>query len=194
MRKFMHERNCIDAIFSRLSSCCHSHTTTTTRQIVQFMLKRKSEHCTIFKSHRALFAQLKQFYSLSFPTNWVAVTCLRSVATSAERLKCKKALQLMGASREKGKENEFFEPLIGEKNNELKYERLFLIRCWIPVLFMNGIFIVFFCWLRHRFAFYLELFREDMRTRMRISNTLRLNNYIIQLSTSSQEFTTRLSI
>lgn len=34
MRKFMHERNCIDAIFSRLSSsCCHSHTTTTTRRI-----------------------------------------------------------------------------------------------------------------------------------------------------------------
>lgn len=58
MRKFAHERKCIDAIFSRHGFACHSHTNTTMNRnirredcIAHYIDVRqiKIVHCTIFK-------------------------------------------------------------------------------------------------------------------------------------------------
>lgn len=147
MRKFMHERNCIDAIFSRLSSsCCHSHTTTTTRRISAVHVEANKKWALHnFQIASCTFRAIKTVL-FSFDSNKLGRRDLLAISRHFGRTTemQRKALQLMGACREKGKENyEFFEPLIGEKNNELKYERLFLIRCWIPSFVYEWNFFLF---------------------------------------------------
>lgn len=76
MRKFAHEWKCTDAIFSRLSCCCHLHTH-----------ERASEDCTLhwrIKKNIAQFSNRNSctflaiktvFNSFLFRANWVVVTC-----------------------------------------------------------------------------------------------------------------------